>query len=122
MVLAASCSVIFDPLGTSIADIEMSRSGAAVKVVERSALKVQEDVRLMVERQDWILFQERESDHCQVIMGIPYGIDTTETGVFVTKTEGGKTKVEVASMNRKQQKIVADTLFEVLAETWELNK
>lgn len=122
MVLFTSCSVILDPLGTSIADIELSRPGASVKIVERSALKVQEDVRLLTERQKWILFQEREEDHCQVLIGIPRGIDTTETGVFVTKMEDGKTKVEVTSMNRKQQKVVTDLLFKVLDETWGLKK
>jgi len=122
MVLVTSCSVIFDPLGTSIADIEFSRPGATIKIVDRSVLKVQEDVRLLALRQKWVLFQERPDDHCQVLMGIPHGVDTTETGVFITKTENNKTKIEVTSMNRKQQKIVADALFKVLDEVWELKK
>ena len=122
LILTASCSVILDPLGTSIADIELSRPGAAVKLVDRTVIKVQEDVRLLAERQKWVLFQEREDDHCQVLMGIPHGIDTTETGIFITKDASGKTKIEVTSMNRKQQKIVADILFKILDETWELQK
>ena len=122
MALVAGCSVIFDPLGTSIADIEFSRPGATIKIVDRTILKVKEDVRLLAERQKWILFQERPSDDCQVLMGIPHGIDTTETGVFITKIDDHKTKIEVTSMNRKQQKIVADALFKVLDEVWELEK
>jgi hypothetical protein len=111
---ATSCSVLKDPLGKSIADIQTSRAKATTKTVNRSVLKIQEDVRLLAERKEWTLFQDFPEAKCQVLIGIPGGIDTTETGIFVTKKEDGKTLVEVTSMNRKQQKVVADALFSIL--------
>jgi hypothetical protein len=122
VMFVTSCSVIKDPMGKSIDDIQMSRSKATTKVVNRSILKVQEDVRILAERKGWTLFHESPKEDCQVLIGIPHGIDTTETGVFVTKSEEGKTLVEVTSMNRRQQEVVANALFQILDNPWELKK
>ena len=122
VVLLSSCSVIMDPMGTSLDNIELSREKATVKIVDRSAIKVREDIRILAEKNEWVLFQYDEEAKCLVIMGVPQGTDTTETGIFVTEVEDSKTKIEVTSLNRKQQALVAKSLFELLDKRWTVTK
>lgn len=114
-VFVSGCAFFTDPFCLSLDDVELAREKGTAKMESKLEVdKLRANIKATAEVKKWKIYRDLPSDNLFVIMNIPGFIDTTEVGVWVEPKEEGGCVIEVASLNPKAQKVVADELFSIL--------
>ncbi|MGL4854844.1 MAG: hypothetical protein ACRC37_06290 [Lentisphaeria bacterium] len=72
---------------------------------------IRQEVAKIIKESGWYMYQDLPSKDCFIVMNVPGAIDTTDVGVFITSQSEKEVLVQVASLNRSAQAIVAEKIF-----------
>jgi hypothetical protein len=116
------CEHVTEPVktlwGSSTRALEEARAEALSEVYSCKLEDCFEAVVNIAREEEMVIFiNDRVKKHI-VLMGVKGSVDTTEVGVFFSRREDQKIKVEVSSLSRNAKRTVAGTIFPALRKIY----
>lgn len=109
------CAKIIEPVqkvwGSSVEMLQEARKDAVSKVYDCPYEKCFSEIINILEEEDAQIFVQNKAKGIIVVMGIKKTVATSEVGVFLTKLEEAKTKIEISSGSPKAKRITSEILF-----------